>query len=195
MTRRFFILFLFTLLGISPIASQAADIPVISLGKADAPVVIDDYSSLGCSHCADFHLNTLPELRRDYIDKGKVRIVFHHFPLDRASVDAALLVQCVPSHQAWDAITLLYFQQQKWTQDPDYQNRLAGYGAMLGIPENETKKCLNNKKMRDAILEGRLQAMKKLEIAGTPTLIFNGKTRTVGSQTIEQVAAVMNQLK
>jgi protein-disulfide isomerase len=177
-------------------AVWAADAPApILLGQANAPITIDEYASLGCPHCADFDMNTLPQLKKTYIDSGKVKIIFHHFPLDKVSLDAALFVQCVPPAQAWDAINLLYFQQQKWVLDPDYQNKLVGYGAMLGLPEAAVKACLSNGKMRDMILQGRVDAVQKLKIEGTPTFIFNhSDQRLMGFQSFDQMVAVINKL-
>ena len=176
-------------------AFAASSAPVLVMGSPDAPVTIDDYSSLGCPHCADFHLNTLPKIKKDFIDTGKVKFVFHEFPLDKASVDGALLVGCVPAAQAWDAINLLYYQQDKWAHDEKYDDKLVGYGQMLGLTEAKVKACLADDKKRDAFLQGRVDAVKKYNIEGTPTFIFNdGKARMMGAQPYDQVANAIKQL-
>ncbi len=184
----------FALLFAYPVmAADAA--PTVLLGNANAPITIDEYASLGCPHCADFDMNTLPQFKKAYIDTGKVKLIFHYFPLDKASLDAALLVQCVPSYQTWDAINLLYFQQDSWAHEMDYDNKLVGFGQMLGLSEPTVKACLGNTKLRDAILDGRLQATQKQQVQGTPTMIFNhGAQRTVGSQTFDQMVATLNKL-
>ena len=177
-----------------PPVFAASTAPVLVMGKPDALITIDDYSSLGCPHCADFHLNTLPKIKKDFIDTGKVKLVFHEFPLDKASLDAALLVACVPPAQAWDAITLLYFQQDKWAHDEKYNDKLVGYGQMLGLTEPAVKACLNDTAKRDALLQGRMDASQKQQVEGTPTLIFNnGKARMVGSQPYDQIAGAIKQ--
>ncbi len=167
----------------------------LSVGSKDAPVVIDEYVSLGCPHCQDFHINTLPQLKATFVDSGRVRIVLHHFPLDKASVDAALLVHCVPPEQAWDVVNLLYKEQENWARDPKYQTKLLGYGAMLGLPEKTIKACLNSTEKRDEILKARVDANKKLKVESTPTFIFNkGAAKLSGTQSFDQMAAIINKM-
>jgi protein-disulfide isomerase len=176
-------------------AAKAADAPAIMLGQANAPVAIDEYASLGCPHCADFDLNTLPAFKKAYIDTGKVKLIFHHFPLDKASVDAALMVQCVPAAAQWDAINLIYYQQDNWAHQADYDDKLTGLGKMLGLTDGAITACLKNDKLRDAILSGRLEATQKLQVQGTPTFIFNhGSERLMGTQTLDQMKAVLDRL-
>ena len=81
------------------------------LGSADAPVTIYEFSSLGCSHCADFHLNMLPELKKDYIDSGKVKLVFADFPIDAKSMKGAMLARCMPADKYFDFLSLLFKKQ------------------------------------------------------------------------------------
>lgn len=174
---------------------KSKSVITLTLGRADAPITINEYASLGCPHCQDFHLNTLPQLKATYIDSGRVKIIFHHFPLDKASVDAALLVHCVPSEQAWDVVNLLYREQENWARDPKYQTRLLGYGAMLGLDEKKIKSCLNDTAKRDDILRARVYANKTLKVESTPTFLFgDGKARLQGSQTFEQMAAILNKM-
>lgn len=169
--------------------------PTLVIGKADAKITIDEYASLGCSHCADFHLNTLPQLKATYLDTGKAKIVYHYFPLDKASTDAALLAECVPAAQKASVVTLLYSEQTKWAHEANYQDKLVGYGALLGLSEKTVRACLGNTKLRDAILQGRVDANTGLQVNSTPTFIFNhGASRLAGFQTFDQMAAVLNKM-
>lgn len=186
---------LMALFAFVPASAADQSAPVVVIGKADAPITIDDYASLGCPHCANFQLTTLPQIKKVYIDTGKVKFIFHHFPLDKASVDAALLVQCVSPLQAEQTINLLYREQANWARDEKYDDRLVGYGAMLGISETTARACLNDTKMRDAILQGRVDANTKFQINATPTFVFNGGTaRLEGDQSFDQMAAVINKM-
>jgi protein-disulfide isomerase len=191
------LLFALAALFIAPAfaADKPAPAPTVTIGKSDAPITVDEYASLGCPHCQDFHENTLPQLKATYIDGGKAKLVYHFFPLDKASVDAALLVECVPPSQAVDVINLLYRQQSDWAHDPKYDDKLHGYGLMLGLTQKTIDACLNDTKMRDAILQGRVDANKNLKVNATPTFIFNGGTaRLDGFQTFDQMAAVLNKM-
>ena len=184
-----FCLFAFPLFA----ADKKADV-TLTLGAENAPVVIDEYASLGCSHCADFHLNALPQVKRDFVDTGRVKIIFHHFPLDKASVDAAVLVQCAPTAQRWSLVELLYQDQNNWARDPKYREKLAGYGAMLGMKDETIQSCLKSTQRRDDILRARVEAHKKLQIESTPTFMINGTARLKGSQTYQQIASIINNM-
>ena len=83
-----------------------------SLGSSKAPVTLYEYSSLGCYHCADFHLDTLPQIKKEYVDKGLVRIVFSDFPLDQKSLKASLVASCMPNSNYYDFIALLFKKQR-----------------------------------------------------------------------------------
>ncbi|HCM84359.1 MAG TPA: thioredoxin domain-containing protein [Alphaproteobacteria bacterium] len=175
--------------------AEKKSVITLSMGRADAPVVIDEYASLGCPHCQDFHKNTLPQLKATFIDSGRVRIIFHHFPLDKASVDAALFVHCVPADQAWDVVKLLYDDQENWARDPKYQTKFLGYAAMLGLPEKTLKACLADTAKRDEILKARVHADKKLKVESTPTFIFNkGTAKLSGTQSFEQMSNIINKM-
>ena len=86
----------------------------MTMGKADAPIALYEFSSFGCFHCADFHLNVLPAIKEKYIDKGLVKLVFVPFPIDRASMDGALLAACVPADKYFAFVDVLFKKQREW---------------------------------------------------------------------------------
>ena len=85
----------------------------MTMGKADAPIALYEFSSFGCFHCADFHLNVLPAIKEKYIDKGLVKLVFVPFPIDRASMDGALLAACVPADKYFAFVDVLFKKQRE----------------------------------------------------------------------------------
>ena len=190
-----FLCFAFSATAAEPAKKTAASVITLEMGRKDAPIVIDEYASLGCPHCAQFHKETLAQLKATFVDSGRVRVVFHHFPLDKASVDAALLVHCVPPAQAWDALNLLFREQENWARDAKYQTKLLGYGAMLGLPEKTIKACLADTKKRDDLLRARVDANKKLKVEATPTIVINnGAAKLSGFKTFDELAAVLNKM-
>jgi len=142
------------------------------LGNADAPVTIYEFSSLGCSHCSDFHLNVLPEIKKNFIDTGKVRLVFADFPIDRKSMQAAMVARCMPKEKYFDFLNLLYKKQVNWGLSFKTEKLLAGYAAPEGLSPDEVERCLKNDKVAEEIVALRQNAMEKLNIQGTPSFLI-----------------------
>ena len=84
-------------------------------GKADANITIITYESLTCGHCADFHNNVYPELKKEFIDKGLVKIEFRHFPLDIAALNASKIAQCYNDGKS-NLLHILFSNQKKWAK-------------------------------------------------------------------------------
>lgn len=147
-----------------------------SLGSAKAPVVVYEYSSLGCFHCADFHLKTLPQLKKEYIDSGKVRVVFSNFPLDQTSLKAAMLASCMPNSKYHDFINVLFKKQRSWSMSFNPEKTLAQLAAANGMSESEAYKCMEDKERAQEIVGRRQEAMKTVDIKGTPTFVIANRT-------------------
>ena len=106
------VLFLIILLKISPINAEITNkIKRIFIGNKDAKINIIIYESLTCSHCANFHIDILPDLKRDFIDTGIAKLEFRHFPLDVAAFNASKIAQCKNDGKS-DILNTLYLNQQ-----------------------------------------------------------------------------------
>ncbi len=148
----------------------------IMLGKADAKIKIIAYESLTCSHCADFHKNILPNLKRDYIDTGLVKIEFRHFPLDIAALNASKISQC-KSDQGLEILESLYLNQQAWIRGSkieEINDNLKKFIIKMGFKLN-FENCISDKKIEDFILNDRIEGAKNYNINATPTIIINEK--------------------
>ncbi|MBQ9732004.1 MAG: DsbA family protein [Alphaproteobacteria bacterium] len=147
-----------------------------SEGKADAPVTLYEYSSFGCSHCADFHLGVLPELKKEFVDTGLLRVVFVPFPLDKNSMSAALVAECVPEDKYFEFINLLFKKQRDWELSRDPEKVIKQYATLNGLPAEDADKCLHNDDNAREILSNRQNGIAQLGIRGTPTFIisYNG---------------------
>ena len=97
------------------IAEDAQSIKRISVGEKNAKITIIAYESLTCGHCADFHKNVYPSLKKDFIEKGLVKIEFRHFPLDIAAFNASKIGQCNNDGNA-SLLNILYSGQKKWAR-------------------------------------------------------------------------------
>ena len=156
--------------------SIIADIKRIVSGNENAKIKIIAYESLTCSHCADFHNDVYPLLKREFIDTGLAKIEFRHFPLDIAALNASKIAQC-ESNQGLKILESLYSNQQSWVKGStveEINNNLKKFIKKEGFNIN-FEKCVNDKKIEDFILNDRIEGAKNFEINATPTIIINNK--------------------
>jgi len=148
----------------------------IIVGNKNAKITIIAYESLTCSHCADFHINVYPELKRDYLDTGIAKIEFRHFPLDAAAFNASKLSQC-KNDGGSEILNLLFLNQQKWVKGKsikEVNKNLKKFLNSEGLSVDFAK-CTTNKKIEDFILNDRIEGVKKFKVNATPTIIINDK--------------------
>ncbi|MDP6403656.1 MAG: DsbA family protein [Alphaproteobacteria bacterium] len=165
----------------------------MAIGAADAPVTIIEYASMSCPHCAHFHIETLPELKKKYVDSGKVRLVFREFPLDRTAFWAAILARCSGEKRYFGFVDLLFRQQEKWSRSRDPIAELRKIGLMGGVGKKEFDACMNNSDLGNAILATRLAGEQKHKIESTPSFVIGGKTQP-GAPTLEQFDELLKPL-
>ena len=169
-------IFLTLVLIFGSINISNAEINRIVSGNKDAKITIIAYESLTCSHCADFHKEIYPKLKKDYIDTGLVKIEFRHFPLDIAALNASKISQC-KSNESLKILNSLYSNQQEWVRGSSVEeinNNLEKFIKNQGFEIN-FEKCINNKKIEDYVLNDRIEGVKKFKVNSTPTIIINDK--------------------
>ena len=158
--------------------SVLAEIKIKSLneGNVDAKVSILVYESLTCGHCADFHKEVYPKLKKDFIDVGLVNIEFRSFPLDLAALNASKIAHCKNDGNP-DLLHFLYENQKKWVRGETIKdiNKHLKNLVLKNKKEIDFEKCLADKNIEDYILNDRISGVKKFNIEATPTLIINGK--------------------
>ena len=145
-------------------------------GKEDAKITIIAYESLTCSHCANFHKDVYPQLKKDFIDTGLVKIEFRHFPLDIAAFNAAKVAQC-KNDESLEILESLYLNQREWVKGSkieDINNNLKKYLENAGF-KIDFEKCINNKQIEDFVLNDRIEGTKNFKVNATPTIIINNK--------------------
>ncbi len=144
-------------------------------GSADAPVTIVEYSSFTCPHCASFHTDVYPGLKKKYIDTGKVKIIFRAFPLDPLAAAASMLAQCVEKDNFFPFIDVLFKQQKNWAYSQSPVESLRKISLQAGLSSDSFESCLKNQKLLDSILRVKDKAAKELKINSTPTFEVNGE--------------------
>ena len=153
-----------------------AEINRIVSGQDDAKITIIAYESLTCSHCADFHNNIYPLLKKEFIDTGLVKIEFRHFPLDIIALNASKISQC-KQDQSLEVMMSLYSDQQAWIKGKTIEEANENLEKFVANKNFnlDFEKCISDKKIEDFVLNDRIEGTKKFEINSTPTIIINGK--------------------
>ena len=167
-------LFIFTPLHSSSVLEIKED--DIILGDINAPITIIEYASLSCIHCAKFHKNTLPKIVENYIDTGKAKMVFRHFPLNYPALMGSMLIKCIDPKIRYDYLSALFELQSTWVK-PDaeiVEKELFKIMQSGGITKEHFDKCLANKKLEEKILQDLIDAQKEFNIGTTPSFLING---------------------
>jgi len=144
------------------------------LGAPDAPITIIEYSSLTCPHCAAFHREALPQIKKEWIDKGKVRLVYRHFPLDGLGLRAAAVANCIEGERYFAFINVLFENQQRWARADDPVKTLGQYATLAGLSQKRFKACVTDQAEMDRIVAGAKRARESYKVESTPTLFIDG---------------------
>ena len=186
--------------GVSATArAQAIDVPAALadrvLGNPDAPVTIIDYSSLTCPHCAEFHNTTLPQIKKEYLDTGKAKLIFRDFPFDQWALKASALARCAPKERYYPLLDVLFKQQNVWSRAADPAKALKQIGALAGVPEAAVDACWASKELTDGILQIQIDGSVKDKVEATPTFVINGKEKISGAQPFAAFAKAIDAAK
>ncbi len=161
------------------------------LGKADAPVTIVEYASFTCSHCATFHKEGLPELKKRYIDTGKAKLIFREFPFDPLSVAASMLARCASEARYFPFADALFAQQVQWTQTDKPLDALLSLARQAGFTQESFEACLKNEAVFTEINAEKTRGAEQFKVNSTPTFFING-TVLRGNQPIEEFAKIID---
>lgn len=147
----------------------------IPLGAADAPVTIIEYASMTCPHCATFHRETMPRLKSEYIDTGKVRLIFREFPLDSLALAASVVARCAGPEKFYGFLDVLFKQQRAWAASSDPMKALERLARFGGLKKDDFEQCMNDRDLRQKITATRFYGSKEMGVQATPTLFINGE--------------------
>jgi protein-disulfide isomerase len=152
----------------------------MTMGSDKAPVTIVEYASMTCPHCAHFQETTFPELKKQYIDTGKVRYILREFPLDPVAAAGFMLARCsgeTDSAKYFAIVDTLFRQQREWAVAKPLPPLLA-IAKQAGFTEQSFNACLANQKLLDGIEAVRQRAVDQYGVNSTPTFFINGKKQT-----------------
>ena len=173
--KKFLLVIVFLITNYSYLYSESNVNPIIE-GNVDAKIHLIIYESLTCSHCASFHEKVYPDLKKDFIEKGLVKIEFRNFPLDMAALNASKIAHCRNDGSS-EILHLLFKNQKNWVKGSTIEELNSHLKKIvdtnnLGL---NFENCIKNKNVEDHILEDRVEGVKKFKIEATPTLIINNK--------------------
>jgi|SRR6185503_10950322 protein-disulfide isomerase len=171
-------------------------------GSPNAPVTIVEYASMTCPHCAAFNRDVIPQLTKDYIDTGKVKLVFREFPLDSIATMASTVARCFQGDQYFAFIDLLFANQMNWIKDfdgngmmtkEDIIEGLSQMARQAGMPRERVEMCADDMTNFAAVEANWQEGQTRYNVGSTPTFIINGTTH-VGEISFDALKQVIDPL-
>ena len=177
-------------------APALADDPRLAdrfIGKEDAKVQVIELFSLTCSHCAAFHRDTMPKVKSELVDTGKVRIRFIDFPLDQLALRAAMIARALPAERYEPFVGTLLSTQERWAfnRRADPKEELAKLAALAGLSRAAFDAAWDDEAFARGILERQLAAEKEHKVTSTPSFVIDGKT-TAGAIGFDRFAELVS---
>ena len=167
----------------------------VTLGDDKAQIIIKEYFSLTCSHCANFHNNTFPKIKKKLIDTGKVKFEFIDYPLDRLAMIAASVARSLPQESYIETVDVLLSNQKRWAYSKDPLTELLKLSKLFGITEKQFDKILSDRNLMQNILNKMEEENYKHNIESTPTFVINEKYVISGSFKYEELLKKLKDLK
>ena len=193
-----FVFFVISLVSVNITYSKTAleiDEKDFYIGAGDAPVTIIEYASLSCSHCASFHINTLEQLKKEYVDTGKVRLVFRDFPFNYPALLGSMVLRCIPNDVRYEYMNALFQLQNIWVNKENAKTTKELLKIMQsgGMTESEFDMCISNVELENEILQGLIAAQNEFNIKSTPSFIING-TLFEGNKDIKDFRQIIDKI-
>ena len=164
------------------------------MGKPTAPVVMIEYASLSCPHCAHFSNAVLPELQKKFIDTGEMRYILRQFPLNEPALKGAMLLDCVGEQNKDKYYTfakVLFDAQSKWAFDSNYMTGLQTIAEVGGLSKDQFQHCVGDTSREVKVLKAKKLAADELKLPHTPYIYIAGEVYE-GDRSIEAMSAFID---
>lgn len=171
-----------------PVEAMLAD---RAIGPEDAPVTVIEYASLTCPHCGTFHTETLPHIKQEYVDTGKVRFVFRDFPIGALAMGASMIARCAPEQQYFGLLEIFFSTMDDWARADRPLNILAGHAKLAGMTDAQIQACITNQDLLRGLEDMRANAMNEFGVTSTPSFIINGQ-RVSGAHGPESFSEILD---
>ncbi len=192
-------IFIFIFTSNSILANEASALEIneddFVIGDKNASITIIEYASMSCTHCASFHVNTLPDLKKEYIDTGKVRMVFRDYPFNYPALLGSMMMRCIPKNVRYDYMNALYQLQTTWVDKDPKKSKRELYKIMQsgGMTKEAFDACYGNLDNENIILEGVMAAQKEFNIKSTPSFVINGNL-VEGNKNIKEFRQIIDKI-
>jgi protein-disulfide isomerase len=150
------------------------------LGNQKAKITVIEYASLGCPHCAQFHSDTYQDVKKNYIDTGKIKFIFRDFPLGTPALAASMISRCSGSAKYFGMIDIFFQAQKQWSQADNPMNALKKIARFGGMSATDVDDCLKNQELLDYIQNTARDGGEKHKINSTPSFVIDGETHSGG---------------
>lgn len=174
------------------VLAPGPDLPEMYLGRADAAVTIVQYASLTCPHCRAFHRDVFPELRREYIDTGKVRYVLREFPIGKTSGTATIALRCADPAKYFELYGKFLEQQASWVSQEVRLDPIFAVAQQVGMTRPQFDQCLQNQAMIDGLKRVKDRG-RTLGIIGTPNFFIQNQ-RVKSTLTMAEIRSKVDPL-
>lgn len=162
--------------------AEAPDVPEMTMGDPNAPLTVVEYAMFSCPHCADFHRDTFPQVKSEYIDTGKVHWVFREVYFNKAGLWAAMIARCAPEERYFGIADLIMSTQSNWMMSPNGSVRddasmvqeLFRIGRQAGMTDDQMNTCMQDRAFAEALVATYQKNAAADRIDSTPTFIMNG---------------------
>lgn len=165
-------------------------LPDIIIGKADAPVTIVEYASMTCSHCRDFHSETYPKIKADYLDTGKAKLILREFPFDPRALGAFMLARCAGDDKRTAMVDVLFDQQREWAGAENASAALLKIAQLAGMTQDQFAACLKDTDLQGKVVAVQAAGQNEFGVNATPTFFVNGD-KYAGALSADEMAAVI----
>ena len=165
------------------------------IGNENANITIIEYASLSCSHCADFHVNTLEDLKKEYVDNGKVKLVFRDYPFNYPALLGSMVLRCVPGEFRYEYMNALFKLQSSWVNKENSKTIQELFKIMQsgGMTKDEFETCIYNTEVENEILQGVIEAQNEFNIKSTPSFLINGNL-IEGNKSIKEFRQIIDKI-
>ena len=183
---------------VSPANAQDAaevdfsQIKEMALGAEDAPVTLIEYASYTCPHCARFHAGAYAEIKKNYVDTGKVRFIYREVYFDRYGLWASMVARCEPS-KFFGINDLIYAGQSEWTRaggPAEIVDELRKMGRLAGIDGETLEACLQDGDKARSLVAWYQHNAEADDVTATPSFVLNG--RKVSNQSYEEFVRMLD---
>lgn len=152
--------------------------PLISdviMGNSKANVTVIEYHSMTCPHCSYFHSNVMPRIMEKFVDSGKIAYIVREYPVDMQSFDATLVMRCIKKDKVKAFRAVLFANQKEWLGKKQHMDMFKNYASLSGVDPNNLNACIQDDKIKNAVFNEKLDAIKYLGVTNIPTFFVNGQ--------------------